>query len=449
MKSIRTVILAAGEGKRMRSHTSKMLHCLADKPLLLRVIETANKVNTSKDSIVIIGHQGEQIQKALTHCSVTWVKQEKQLGTAHALLQALPHLADDDQVLVLYGDVPLISVETLQQLIAITPEDAIGMLVAHIFQPTGYGRIKRNAEGQVIGIIEEKDATQEERLITEINPGIYLFPVKFLKKWLPELKNNNAQQEYYLTDLIAHAAQENMSIKTLEPKMLEEIMGVNDRVQLAHLERFYQQKQAEHLMYLGVTLRDPARFDLRGEAQIGQDVVIDVNVILEGKIVIGNHCTIGANSILRNAIIGDHVEIKANSIIEGAEIASHCIIGPFARLRPGTKLAPHVHVGNFVELKNSVIDEKTKINHLSYIGDSEIGKRVNIGAGTITCNYDGVNKHKTIIGDDAFIGSDTQLVAPIIIGEGAVLGAGSTLVKDAPPRQLTLTHKLKQRSKDN
>ncbi|OGT42731.1 MAG: UDP-N-acetylglucosamine diphosphorylase/glucosamine-1-phosphate N-acetyltransferase [Gammaproteobacteria bacterium RIFCSPHIGHO2_12_FULL_37_34] len=449
MKSISTIILAAGVGKRMHSRVSKMLHYLAGKPLLEHVIQTAHHLDSTKPPIVVVGHQSKQLRDALSHCFVTWVEQEHQLGTAHALLQALPHVSDHDHVLVLYGDVPLISLETLKQLVTTTPSAAFGMLVAHSYQPTGYGRIKRNAKGRVIGIIEEKDATEEEQLITEINPGIYFLPARYLKKWLPALKNNNAQQEYYLTDIVAYAVQEDVSVYTIEPATIEEILGVNDRIQLAHLERFYQRQQAEQLMRQGVTICDPARLDVRGEVQIGQDVCLDVNVILEGRVVIGDHCIIGPHTILRNVTLGKGVEVKANSIIDGAEIASDCVIGPFARIRPGTVLASQVHVGNFVELKNSIVDEKSKINHLSYIGDGEIGKRVNIGAGTITCNYDGMNKHKTIIGDDAFIGSDTQLIAPVIIGEGAVLGAGSTLTKNAPAHKLTLTHRLEQRSKNN
>lgn len=448
-KSIRTVILAAGEGKRMNSRLSKMLHHLAGQPLLEHVIETAYQLEASQLPIVVIGHQGQKVRDALSHRLVTWVEQEQQLGTAHALLQALPHILDNEHVLVLYGDVPLISVETLKQLVMATPSDAVGMLVAYSYQPTGYGRIKRNGEGKVIGIIEEKDATEEEQLITEINPGIYFLPARYLKTWLPKLKNNNAQQEYYLTDIIAYAVKENISVHTVQPIIVEEILGVNDRIQLAHLERLYQRQQAERFMREGVTICDPARFDVRGEVHIGQDVQIDVDVILEGKVVIGDHCIIGPHTILRNVTLSDGVEVKANSMIDGAKIASDCVIGPFAHIRPGTVLASHVHVGNFVELKNSIIDEKSKINHLSYIGDGEIGKRVNIGAGTITCNYDGVNKHKTIIGDDAFIGSDTQLVAPVIIGAGAILGAGSTVTKDAPPHKLTLTHRLEQRTKES
>ncbi|HLB41460.1 MAG TPA: bifunctional UDP-N-acetylglucosamine diphosphorylase/glucosamine-1-phosphate N-acetyltransferase GlmU [Gammaproteobacteria bacterium] len=449
MKSIRIVILAAGEGKRMKSQLAKVLHHLAGKPLLEHVIQAACQLNSAQSPIVVVGHQSQQIRDALAHYTITWVEQKEQLGTGHALLQAMPEFSDNSHVLVLYGDVPLISVETLKQLISSTPQDAIGMLTAHIFHPVGYGRIKRDDQGHVIGIIEEKDTTQQEQLITEINTGIYFLPVKYLKNWLPALKNNNTQKEYYLTDMIAHAVQENKSVYTLEPFIVEEALGINDRVQLAHLERFYQRQQAEQWMYRGVTLCDPARVDIRGEVHIGQDVLIDVNVILEGRVVIGNHCMIGPNTILRNATLGEHIEVKANSIIDGAEIASHCIVGPFARVRPGTVLATRVHIGNFVEIKNSTVDEKTKINHLSYIGDSDIGKRVNIGAGTITCNYDGVNKNKTIIGNDAFIGSDTQLVAPITIGEGAILGAGSTVTKNAPPHKLTLTHKLDQRSIDD
>ncbi|OGT37729.1 MAG: UDP-N-acetylglucosamine diphosphorylase/glucosamine-1-phosphate N-acetyltransferase [Gammaproteobacteria bacterium RIFCSPHIGHO2_12_FULL_37_14] len=449
MKSICIVILAAGEGKRMKSRESKVLHRLAGESLLKHVMKTVGSLEIARPPIVVISQQGQPVRQAFAHVPITWVEQKEQLGTAHALLQALPEISDEDHVLVLYGDVPLISVETLNQLMTTTPDDAIGMLTARVYHPMGYGRVKRNLQNQVIGIIEEKDATQEEQLIDEINSGIYFFPAKNLKKWLPELKNNNTQKEYYLTDIIARAVQDNKHIHTVEPVIPEEVLGVNDGMQLAHLERFYQRQQAEKFLRQGVFLSDPSRFDIRGDVVIGQDVRIDVNVILEGKVVIGDHCIIGPNTILRNVTLGESVEIKANSMIDGAVVSANCIVGPFARLRPGTVLAAQVHVGNFVELKNSTVDEKTKINHLSYIGDCEIGKSVNIGAGTITCNYDGVNKHKTIIGDGAFIGSDTQLVAPVTIGEGAVLGAGSTVTKNVPPHQLTLTHKLEQRSKEN
>ena len=377
-----------------------------------------------------------------------WIEQKEQLGTGHALLQALPAINADDRVLVLYGDVPLISEEILKTLISTTPTNAIGMLTAQLANPTGYGRIKRDKQHNIVGIVEEKDATEKEKAITEINSGIYFVPANYLKKWLPELNNQNAQKEYYLTDIIACADKENIKVHAVSPRYTEEILGVNDRIQLAQLERFYQWQQAEKLMRQGVTLYDPMRLDVRGEVQVGRDVTIDVNVILEGRVVIGDECIIGPNVMLCNTELGARVEVRANSVIDGAEIATGCIIGPFARIRPGTVLATNTHVGNFVEIKNSIVGESSKINHLSYVGDSEVGKRVNIGAGTITCNYDGVNKHKTIIGDEAFIGSNTQLVAPVRIGEGATIGAGSTITEDAPAKQLTVARTRQQTIKD-
>ena len=432
------VILAAGQGKRMNSDLPKVLHKLAGKALLDHVTTTALKLDPSQPPIVIHGHQGDVLRHQLAFLNVTWIEQTKQLGTGHALQQALPQIPSGDRVLVLYGDVPLISVETLKQFILSTPANALGIITASLPNPTGYGRIIRNDGNKIINIIEEKDANEKERQIQEINSGIYLIPAAHLQKWLPQLRNDNAQQEYYLTSIVHFAVKENIEISSIKPKAHEEIFGINDRLQLSALERVYQRQIAERLMLQGVTICDPNRLDIRGEVIIGKDVTIDINVILEGRVVIGNQCTIGPHTILRNAILGDHVEIRANSIIDGSEIANDCIIGPFARLRPGTELAASVHVGNFVEIKNGIIGEHTKINHLSYIGDSHIGKRVNIGAGTITCNYDGVNKHHTHIGDEAFIGSNSQLVAPIKIGEGATIGAGSTITRDAPANQLTL-----------
>lgn len=440
---IRAVILAAGQGKRMHSHLPKVLHRLADKPLLEHVVNKALTLS-SLPPVVIYGHQGEQVKQALPAYSIDWVEQKEQLGTGHAVLQALPFIQENESVLVLYGDVPLISLETLERLFKATPKDSIGFITTHLDHPTGYGRVKRNAKHEVCGIVEEKDASAEELLIKEVNTGIYLIPAPYLKKWLPQLKNNNAQREYYLPDVIGFAVAEHIPIHTIQPTNKEEILGVNDRGQLAHLERFYQRQQAKKLMQAGVTIADPERIDIRGDVQIGRDVFIDINVILEGKITIGDGCVIGPFTVLRNAEIGARVEIKSHSVIEGATVSSDCIVGPFARLRPGALLATRSHVGNFVEIKNSVVGEGSKINHLSYVGDSLIGKRVNVGAGTITCNYDGVNKNKTIIGDDAFIGSCSQLVAPVTIGEGATIGAGSTITEDAPANKLTLARARQQ-----
>src|SRR5579883_1227377 len=435
------VILAAGQGKRMQSALPKVLHRLGGKPLLEHVVNTARGI-ASEPPIVIYGHQGETLRHALADLNVTWVEQKEQLGTGHALQQALPHIPNENPVLVLYGDVPLTQIATLKDFIAKTPKNALGLITVNLANPTGFGRIIRDAKQNIINIIEEKQ-------LTEINSGIYFFPENFLQKNLSRLQNNNAQQEYYLTDVINMAVKDNISIHGFQHHSENELAGVNDRAQLAMLERAYQIQQAEKLMKQGVTILDPNRFDVRGELIAGKDVTIDINVIFEGRVVIGNNCTIGPNTVIRNTVIGDGVEIRANSVIDGAEIAADCIIGPFARLRPGTILASKSHIGNFVEIKNSVIGEASKVNHLSYIGDSDVGKRVNIGAGTITCNYDGVNKHKTIIGDDAFIGTNTALVAPIKVGEGAYIATSSTITRDAPAHQLTVCRAREQRSIPN
>ena len=381
----------------------------------------------------------------LGHFPVRWVAQSEPLGTAHAVLQTLPLISDGDQVLILYGDVPLITATTLRAFVDQTPPENLGLLTAILPDPYGYGRIDRDQQKQIRAVIEDKDTNAITAQICEINSGIYVMPAHFIKTNLSKLTTKNAQQEYYLTDLIHLAYRQNIAIHGTVLQRYEEIQGVNDRLQLAHLERLYQLRLANQLMQQGVTLYDPNRFDIRGEAKIGQDVTIDVNVILEGRVIIGNHCYIGPGVYLRHTVIGDHVEIKANSVIDGAEIGSHAVVGPFARLRPGTVLDLGVHIGNFVEVKNSEVGANSKVNHLSYIGDSEIGKRVNIGAGTITCNYDGMNKYKTIIEDETHIGSDTQLVAPVKIGKGATIGAGSTITKDVVPDQLTVTHRLDQR----
>lgn len=441
---IQVVILAAGQGKRMHSALPKVMHSLAGIPLLQHVLATALAVKSTTQPIVVYGHEGERLQHAFAHYDLKWVEQKIQKGTGHALLQAMPLIHEDDQVLVLYGDVPLITLPTLQELITRTKNKDIGILTANLIDPKGYGRIKRNEKEEVTAIIEEKDANTNEQTIKEVNSGIYLLPAAFLKKYLPGLTAHNAQQEYYLTDVIPFAVQERLAIHTIHAAYPEEIQGVNDRQQLMQLERFYQRRYAEKLMAEGVTLYDANRFDVRGEAIVGKDVTIDINVLLEGRVVIGNHCVIGPNVVLRNTILQEGVKVLAHSIIDGAEIGRDCQIGPFARIRPGTVLRDRVHIGNFVEIKNSQVGEKTKINHLSYIGDSEIGKEVNVGAGTITCNYDGINKHKTIIHDYVFIGSATQLVAPLVVGEGATIGAGSTLTKDAPPHQLTLSRTAQQ-----
>lgn len=441
------VILAAGQGKRMHSVTPKVLHRLAGRALLEHVVHTTHLVQKDVVPFVVYGHQGEQIRHRLADLNVHWVEQKEQLGTAHALLQALPHIPTDHRVLVLYGDVPLISPETLKQFLTI-PDHSLGIMTAFLSNPFGLGRIIRDQNKNITAIIEERDLPKHYQAIQEINTGIYLFPSQFLHRTLHQIKNNNNQQEYYLPDVIEFAIKEDIPLQSMQPLMPEEILGVNDRVQLAQLERFHQKQLATQLMRQGVTLLDPERIDIRGDVTIGSDVTLDINVVLEGRVVIGNHCFIGPHTLIRNTVISDHVEIKSHCHLDGAEIGAGCMVGPFARLRPGTVLAAEVHIGNFVEIKNSEIDNKSKINHLSYIGDSAVGQKVNIGAGTITCNYDGINKHRTIIEDHVFIGSNTELVAPVIIGKGATIGAGSTITKNAPPHQLTLA-RARQKTIEN
>ena len=441
------VILAAGQGSRMRSQLPKVLHKLANKPLLTHVIDVAEQLSAQEIHIVY-GHGGEVVRERLAERNVSWVKQEQQLGTGHAVAQAVPHLVDNHTVLVLYGDVPLITKETLQRLIKQVSGTSMGLLTAELSNPFGYGRIVRDSDNAVQCITEEKDASAEVRKITEVNSGILAVQGEQLKGWLARLKNNNAQGEYYLTDIIAMAVSDGIEVKTSQAAAVEEVEGINNRIQLARLERYYQQQQAERLMAAGVTLKDPARFDLRGTVETGMDVIIDINVILNGEVVIGSSVEIGANCLLSNVVVEDGTVILPNSIIEDAVVGRDCTIGPFARIRPDTKLADSVKIGNFVEIKKAQVDEGAKINHLSYVGDSIVGKDVNIGAGVITCNYDGANKHLTEIGDDAFIGSDSQLIAPVKIGAGATIGAGSTITGDAPANQLTLT-RSKQRSIDS
>jgi len=438
------VILAAGQGSRMRSKLPKVLHKLAHKPLLTHVIDTAEQLS-AQDIHVVYGHGGEVVRDALSDRKVSWVKQEEQLGTGHAVAQAVPQLVDDHVVLVLYGDVPLTTSDTLQQLLAQVSTTSMGLLTAVLPNPHGYGRIVRNSDNVVQCITEEKDANEEIRKITEVNTGILAVQGGKLKEWLGRLKNNNAQGEYYLTDIIAMAVNDGIEVKTSQASAVEEVEGINNRTQLARIERYYQRQQAEQLMTAGVTLKDPARFDLRGTVKTGVDVIIDVNVIFEGDVVLGDNVEIGANCVITDTTIADGCVILPNSVIENAVLGRECTIGPFARIRPDTNLAANVKVGNFVEVKKAQVGEGSKINHLSYVGDSIVGKDVNIGAGTITCNYDGANKHLTEIGDGAFIGSDSQLVAPVKIGAGATIGAGSTITSDTPADTLTLT-RSKQRS---
>ncbi|MEI7840453.1 MAG: bifunctional UDP-N-acetylglucosamine diphosphorylase/glucosamine-1-phosphate N-acetyltransferase GlmU [Methylococcaceae bacterium] len=436
--NLTTIILAAGKGTRMRSQLPKVLHSIGSKPLLRHVYDLS--IGLENNTIhIVIGHGSEQVKKTLADLPVNWIEQPQQLGTGHAVQQVSSQIDDNSMVLILYGDVPLLQAETLQLLLSETNEKTLALLTVNLVNPTGYGRIVRDDSGKVLRIVEEKDATEIEKKIAEGNTGILAMQGKALKKWLSQLNNNNAQGEYYLTDIIALAVADGFEIATCSPESEDEVLGVNDKLQLAHLERVYQLQQAQNLMRQGVTLRDPTRFDLRGLLEVGQDVEIDVNVIFEGENRLGNNVNIGANCSIKNATIGDNVIVLANCVIEDAVIGANSRIGPFARLRPETILATDTHIGNFVEIKKSIIGQGSKINHLSYIGDSLIGKKVNIGAGTITCNYDGANKFQTIIEDGAFIGSDTQLVAPVTIGKNATIGAGSTITKDTPDNQLTLS----------
>ena len=473
---LNVVVLAAGLGTRMCSEIPKVLHPLAGRPLLEHVLDTVSCLDPHQ-TIVVSGHGHELVRDAFSDHDIIWATQSEQLGTGHAVMQALDYLDADARVLILLGDVPLISAETLQHLIHSTDNNDLGMLTADMPDPTGFGRIYRDENGQVIEIIEERDASPEVKNIKEINAGIFLASALQLNKWLPKLGDDNSQGEYYLTDIVPMALQYGQAITALKAPNHWETMGINDQSQLAEVERYFQRQQAERLMREGVRFSDPTRFDLRGECQAGSDVSIDINVILEGEVRIGSGASIGPNCVISNSVIGENtviranaiieestignnaivmpgstieraniaegVTIKANSVIEDASIGANAQIGPFARLRPGSDIQSDAKIGNFVEIKNSTVGKGSKINHLSYIGDTVIGEDANIGAGTITCNYDGVNKHQTTIGDRAFIGSNTQLVAPVTIGDDAVIGAGSTITEDAPP---TKTHPKPQQT---
>jgi len=432
------VILAAGKGTRMNSDLPKVLHPLAGKPLISHVLAAADQLKPQR-ICVVYGHGGEALPVAIGGRDLTWVRQEPQLGTGHAVQQAMPYLDMTGICLILYGDVPLIRAETLRQMVLIAHQGALALLTVTLADPTGYGRIVRDGHGQVRRIVEHKDASPEQLAIREVNTGILCLPTIKLAGWLTRLGNDNAQGEYYLTDVIAMAAAEGERILPCHPASEWEVMGVNSRSQLAGLERYQQHHIAEALMAAGITLIDPARLDVRGSLECGRDCLIDVNCVFEGRVVLSENVTVGANCVLKDVALGPGVEIKPFCHIDGAVIGAKAIIGPYARLRPGTELAEAAHIGNFVELKNTQVGFNSKINHLSYVGDATVGRKVNIGAGTITCNYDGANKYRTVIGDEAFIGSDSQLVAPVTVGKGATLGAGTTLTKDAPAGELTLS----------
>ncbi len=435
--SLNIVILAAGQGKRMYSSLPKVLHPLGGKPLLQHVIDTARTL--SPDHLVVVyGHGGETVREAMGEAGLAWALQSPQLGTGHAVAQALPLLNPEWPTLVLYGDVPLVQQATLEALIAKRGE-GLGLLTVQLQNPSGYGRIVRDAAGLVQSIVEEKDATPFQRQITEVNTGIIVLPPKVLPEWLAQLSNDNAQGEYYLTDVVARAVSEGMSIATVLSEGEWEVQGVNNKVQLADLERQFQGRLARVLMESGVRLADPTRLDIRGHLECARDVAIDVGCIFEGQVVLEEGVEVGPYCVIRNAVIRKGARLAAFTHMDGAEVGPAAIVGPYARLRPGAVLAEGAHVGNFVEIKNSHIGPQSKANHLAYVGDADVGARVNIGAGTITCNYDGVNKFRTIIEDDVFIGSDTQLVAPVRVGQGATLGAGTTLTRDAPAGALTVS----------
>ena len=437
------VILAAGKGTRMYSNKPKVLHTLAGRPMAKHVIDTCEGLG-AKNIHLVYGHGGDQMQAELGQERVTWVLQAEQLGTGHAVNQASPEFSDDEKVLILYGDVPLISAETVENLLDAQPTGGIALLTVVLDNPMGYGRIIRR-NGPVIAIVEQKDATEEQKLIKEINTGVMVATGGDLKRWLSALKNENAQGEYYLTDIIAAAHDEGRAVEAVHPVSPIEVEGVNDRAQLARLERAFQLAQAQKLLEQGVMLRDPSRFDLRGSLQCGMDIEIDVNVIIEGNVTLGDNVVIGAGCVLKACEIDDNTIVRPYSVIEGATIGEDCTVGPFTRLRPGAELCNDAHVGNFVEVKNVRLGEGSKANHLTYLGDAEIGKRVNVGAGVITCNYDGANKFKTVIGDDVFVGSDSQLIAPITIANGATVGAGSTVTKDISENELYISRAKERR----
>ncbi|PAS95696.1 MAG: UDP-N-acetylglucosamine diphosphorylase/glucosamine-1-phosphate N-acetyltransferase [Candidatus Dactylopiibacterium carminicum] len=432
------VILAAGQGKRMNSRLPKVLQPLAGQSLLGHVLQTSRAL-APQALCVVYGHGGDQVRAALDAPDLRWAEQTQQLGTGHAVQQAMPALAGEGSVLVLYGDVPLIRTQTLRELLNAAGDSRVALLTVTLDEPAGYGRILRDAAGKVLAIVEEKDADAGQKAIREVNTGILCAPAHLLCDWLARLRNDNAQSEYYLTDVIGMAVGDGVEVVARQPAQAWEVLGVNNKAQLAELERVHQANLARELLEAGVTLRDPTRIDIRGELVCGRDVEIDVGCVFEGRVTLADGVKVGAHSVLRDVRVGEGTEIKPFCHFDGAEIGAGGVLGPYARLRPGTVLAEDVHVGNFVELKNAQVAAHSKANHLAYVGDATVGSRVNIGAGVITCNYDGANKHRTVIGDDAFIGSDCQLVAPVTVGAGATLGAGTTLTQDAPVDALTLS----------
>ncbi|WP_439328330.1 bifunctional UDP-N-acetylglucosamine diphosphorylase/glucosamine-1-phosphate N-acetyltransferase GlmU [Lonepinella sp. BR2357] len=437
MTKLSVVILAAGKGTRMYSDLPKVLHNVAGKPMVKHVIDTAKQLNAEQIHL-IYGHGADLLKQRLADEPVNWVFQAEQLGTGHAMQQAAPFFKDNENIVMLYGDAPLITAETLQKLIAAKPQNGIALLTVKLDNPTGYGRIIRE-NGSVVAIVEQKDANPEQLKITEVNTGVMVSDGASFKKWLSRLDNNNAQCEYYMTDVIGLANQDGYQVAAVTADDIMEVEGANNRLQLNALERYYQRKQASRLLLSGVSLADPERFDLRGELSHGKDCEIDINVIIEGKVQLGNGVKIGAGCVLKNVVVGDNVEIKPYSVFEDCTVGEKAIIGPFSRLRPGAELAAETHVGNFVEIKKATIGKGSKVNHLTYVGDADVGANVNVGAGVITCNYDGANKFKTVIGDNVFVGSDCQLVAPVNIANGATIGAGTTITRDVAENELVIS----------
>jgi len=445
--SLSVVILAAGQGKRMVSDLPKVLQPLAGRPLLAHVVDTARQLRP--DAIhVVHGHGGERVREALPDAGIQWVLQAEQLGTGHAVRQAMPAIPDEHIVLVLYGDVPLVRAATLASLVDRAGASSLALLTAVLPDPAGYGRVIRDTTGRVARIVEHKDANHKELAIAEVNTGLLAAPASRLRRWLSALGRDNAQGEYYLPDCIVAAVRDGVAVEAVVASSATEVLGVNDKLQLAEVEAALRRERATELMRAGVTIVDPARVDIRGEVQCGRDVTLDINVILEGKVRLGDGVRIGPNCLLRDCEVGARTVINANCVLEASAMGADCVIGPFARMRPGNRLADGVHIGNFVEVKNSVIGAGSKANHLSYVGDTDVGAKVNVGAGTVTCNYDGAKKHRTTIEDGAFIGSGTMLVAPVTVGADAVIGAGSTITKPAPAGKLTL-ERARQQTVDN